>query len=69
MALFDGLEISRDTLEQANPVFNTAKMTLFQLSGTGDADAAAISEKLGLTMERWRTDRLGSLFRPDSVLC
>lgn len=52
MALFDGLEISRDTLEQANPVFNTAKMTLFQLAGTGDADAAAISEKLGLTMEQ-----------------
>ncbi|MBQ3416516.1 MAG: STAS domain-containing protein [Ruminococcus sp.] len=38
-------------LERVNPVFNTAKVTLFQLSGAGDTDAAAIAEKLGLTLE------------------
>ncbi len=38
-------------LERVNPIFNTAKTTLFQLSGAGDTDAAAIAEKLGLTLE------------------
>ena len=38
-------------LEQTNPVFNTAKMTLYLLSRAGDADAAAIVDKLGLTLE------------------
>ena len=38
-------------LERTNPVFNTAKMTLYQLSGTGDQDAAAIADALGLTLE------------------
>ncbi len=52
MALLDGPEISRDILEQTNPVFNTAKMTLFLLAGNGDADAAAISAHLGLTLEQ-----------------
>lgn len=52
MALLDGPEVSRDTLEQTNPVFNTAKMTLFHLAGNGDADAAAISAHLGLTLEQ-----------------
>lgn len=52
MALLDGPEISRDILEQTNPVFNTAKMTLFLLAGNGDADAAAISRHLGLTFEQ-----------------
>ena len=27
-------------LEQVNPVFNTAKMTVFQLASIGDKDAA-----------------------------
>jgi anti-anti-sigma factor len=52
MALLDGPEVSRDTLEQTNPVFNTAKTTLFHLAGNGDADAAAISAHLGLTLEQ-----------------
>lgn len=45
------LPIDQALLERINPVFNTAKMTLFQLAAAGDRDAAAISDKLGLTKE------------------
>ena len=38
-------------LEQVNPVFNTAKMTVFQLASMGDKDAAEIVEKLNLTFD------------------
>ena len=38
-------------LEQVNPVFNTAKMTVFQLASIGDKDAAEIVKKLNLTFE------------------
>lgn len=38
-------------LEKVNPVFNTAKMTLFQLAANGDADAAALAQRMGLTLE------------------
>ena len=31
-------------LERINPVFNTAKMTLFQLAAAGDRNAVAISD-------------------------
>ena len=37
--------------ELVNPVFNTAKMTLFQLMAAGNADAKMISDRLGLTFE------------------
>lgn len=47
----NNFEMDLTLLERVNPVFNTAKVTLFQLSGTGDTDAAAIAEKLGLTLE------------------
>ena len=39
-------------LERVNPVFNTAKMCLYQLAMIGDKDAVAISEKLGLEKEQ-----------------
>ena len=42
----------QNMLERINPVFNTAKMTLFQLAAAGDTDAALISERLDLTMEQ-----------------
>ncbi|MDO4538215.1 MAG: hypothetical protein Q4B54_08640 [Coriobacteriales bacterium] len=32
MNLFDGIEVDRDILEQANPIFNTAKMTPYAKS-------------------------------------
>ena len=38
-------------LEKVNPVFNTAKMTLFQLAASGDANAITLSERMGLTLE------------------
>ena len=47
----NNFEMDLSLLERVNPVFNTAKTTLFQLSGAGDTDAAAIAEKLGLTLE------------------
>ena len=40
-----------DLMERTNPVFNTAKMTLFQLTASGNEYAAAIAEKLGLNYE------------------
>lgn len=33
-------------LERVNPVFNTAKMTVYQLAATGNTDAAEIAKKL-----------------------
>ena len=36
-------------LEKTNPVFNTAKTTLFQMARSGNPYAAAIMEKMGLT--------------------
>ena len=38
-------------LEKVNPVFNTAKMTLFQLAASGDPNAAALVRDMGLTLE------------------
>ncbi|MBQ6738389.1 MAG: hypothetical protein IJP41_08040, partial [Synergistaceae bacterium] len=37
--------------EIVNPVFNTAKMTLFQLASAGDDDAKKLVEKLNITFE------------------
>ena len=37
--------------EKTNPVFNTAKMTLFQMVRSGNPHAAAIMEKMGLTAD------------------
>ena len=51
MDFYDGAEMNQEILEQTNPVFNTAKMTLFQLADSGNKDAEAICEKLGLTRE------------------
>ena len=39
-------------LERVNPVFNTAKMTVFQLAKAGDKDAVRIAEKLGISFEQ-----------------
>ena len=38
-------------LERVNPVFNTAKMTVFQLAKSGDKYSAKIAEKLGVSFE------------------
>lgn len=39
----------QELFEKANPVFNTAKTTLFQLARQGNPHAITISEKMGLT--------------------
>ncbi len=48
---FEGIEINQDLLERTNPIFNTARMTLFQLAVAGHDDAMDIVEKLNLTKE------------------
>ena len=48
---FDGIEIDEDLFERTNPIFNTAKMTLFQLAAAGNYDANDVVERLGLTLE------------------
>lgn len=67
MAFLDGQEVNRDILEQTNPVFNTAKMTLYQLAGMGDKDAAAISNKLGLTFEETQNSK-DTTASPEQIL-
>ena len=51
MINFEGTEIDQDLLERTNPIFHTAKMTLFQLAQAGHDDAKEITEKLNLTRE------------------
>ena len=51
MINFEGIEIDQDLLERTNPIFNTAKMTLFQLAATGHEDAEAVAKKLNLTQK------------------
>lgn len=48
---FKGIKIDQDLLERTNPIFNTARMTLFQLAVAGHDDAKAIVERLNLTRE------------------
>ena len=55
-------------LERINPVFNTAKMTLFQLSYTGDQDAARIAKKLGLTMENTQQESTEEELLSNSII-
>ena len=54
-------------LEKVNPVFNTAKMTLFQLAANGDANAAALAKSMGLTLEGTQ-DSANTKASPEQVL-
>ena len=47
----DNVPVDDSLLEKVNPVFNTARMTLFQLAANGNTDAAALAKSMGLTME------------------
>ena len=51
----------QSVLERVNPVFNTAKMTIFQLAAAGNQDAAAIANKLGLSFEQTQNSSEASL--------
>ena len=46
---FEGIEIGHDLLERTNPIFNTARMTHYQLAATGHDDARDLVEWLNLT--------------------
>ena len=43
------IEINQDLLERTNPIFTTARMTLFQLAAAGHEDAKDLAESLNLT--------------------
>ncbi len=43
--------MDQNLLERVNPVFNTAKMTVFQLASAGVKDAAEVAQKLNLSFE------------------
>ncbi len=43
--------MDQNLLERVNPVFNTAKMTVFQLAAAGVKEAAEVAEKLNLSFE------------------
>ena len=45
----DNINVDAELLERANPIFNTAKMTLYQLAASGDEDSIRLVEELGLT--------------------
>ena len=60
-------KVDYDLLERVNPVFHTAKMTLFQLAASGDADAAALAEAMGLTRESTQ-DSANTTASPEQVL-
>ena len=47
--LFDSVNVDGELLERANPIFNTAKMTLYQLAASGDEDSIRLVERLGFT--------------------
>ena len=46
---FEETNIDQDLLERTNPIFNTARMTLYQLAAAGHDDAKAMAERLNLT--------------------
>lgn len=48
---FEEIEIDQDLLERTNPIYNTAKMTLFQLAEAGHHDARNMAERLNLSFE------------------
>lgn len=48
---FENTDVGFELKERANPVFNTAKMTLFQLAESGDENAEAIAKRLGIDFD------------------
>ena len=45
------IKTSREDVERANPVFNTAKATVYQLAMSGNKDAIKLVEALKMTRE------------------
>ena len=64
---WDNPTVDYTLLEKVNPVFNTAKMTLFQLAANGNKDAAALAKSMGLTLEATQ-DSANTKASPEQVL-
>ena len=64
---WDNTAVDYTLLEKVNPVFNTAKMTLFQLAANGNRDAAALAKSMGLTLEATQ-DSANTKASPEQVL-
>ena len=64
---WDNTAVDYTLLEKVNPVFNTAKMTLFQLAANGNRDAAALAKSMGLTLETTQ-DSANTKASPEQVL-
>lgn len=58
----------KELLERVNPIFNTAKMTVFQFAETGDKDAMFIAEKLGLTLEETQNSSSNQISEVQTVV-
>lgn len=58
----------KELLERVNPVFNTAKMTVFQFAETGDKDAMSIAERLGLTSEETQNSSSSQISEVQTVV-
>ena len=68
MTDFEGIEIDQELLERTNPIFNTAKMTLFQLAAAGYEDAKEVAKKLNLTRESTLTAKKLQLMKETFLL-
>ena len=64
---WDNTAVDYTLLEKVNPMFNTAKMTLFQLAANGDTDAAALAKSMGLTHKATQ-DSANTKASPEQVL-
>ena len=62
------LDLDQEFLERINPVFNTAKMTLFQLASAGDKNASEIADRLKLTREGTQDDITAEELLSNSII-
>ena len=66
--ILDQIEITPELLERTNPVFQTAKFTLFQLAASGDSYAEKIVQKMGMT-EMTQVAKGSQNIRPETIIC
>ena len=55
MEINNNIKTSREDVERANPVFNTAKATVYQLAMSGNKDAVKLVKALKMTREETQT--------------
>ena len=61
-------EKNQALFEKTNPVYNTAKTTLFQLARNGNPYAAAIAKKMGLTADTQKSKSYGMTPEEETTL-